>query len=138
MIVLNSSLIIIKFQNVIVQPYSKAFEFWINPPAKIYRKYYLFDIRNPLEVEQGIDKPFLVERGPYVYSEVWEKRNIKFLGFEYVSYTPVVTLHFEESLSVGSENDNITFLNVPAMVINFLNILKLYNSKLYFLFLKRV
>jgi hypothetical protein len=70
-----------------------------------------------LEVEQGLDKPFLVERGPYVYSEVWEKRNIKFLGYEYVSYTPVVTLHFEEALSVGSESDNITFLNVPAMVI---------------------
>lgn len=101
-------IIYINLKNIIVQPYSKAFEFWVNPPAKIYRKYYLFDVRNPLEVEKGLDKPFLIERGPYVYSEKWEKRNIKFFETDYVSYTPVVTLHFEESLSVGSENDTIT------------------------------
>lgn len=102
-------------QNIIVQPNSTAFTFWTKPPAKIYRKYYLFDVRNPIEVEKGKDKPFLVERGPYVYSEVWEKRNVMFLGYEFVRYTPVVTLHFEESLSIGSEKDFITFLNVPAM-----------------------
>lgn len=73
-------------------------------------------MRNPIEVENG-QKPIIMQRGPYVYSEVWEKRHIEFLGIEIIRFTPVVTLHFEPSLSVGKLSDPITFLNVPAMVI---------------------
>jgi hypothetical protein len=73
-------------------------------------------LRNPIEVEQGEAAPIFVERGPYTYSEVWEKKNVEFLGDKIVRFNPVVTLHFEPSLSVGSINDSITFLNVPAIV----------------------
>ncbi|CAF0919380.1 unnamed protein product [Brachionus calyciflorus] len=101
-------------ENVVIKNGSDAYKFWLDPPATIYRKYYLFDVRNPLEVEKG-EKPQLVQMGPYTYSEVWEKRHIEFLGPDVIRFTPVVTLHFEPSLSNGSESDTLTFLNIPAV-----------------------
>ncbi|CAF0832095.1 unnamed protein product [Brachionus calyciflorus] len=101
-------------ENVVIKNGSDAYKFWLDPPATIYRKYYLFDVRNPLEVEKG-EKPQLAQMGPYTYSEVWEKRHIEFLGPDVVRFTPVVTLYFEPSLSNGSESDIITFLNIPAL-----------------------
>ena len=45
---------------------------------------------------------------------MWEKKNVNFIGTEFVSFEPVVTLHYEPTLSKGSLSDNITFVNVPA------------------------
>lgn len=46
---------------------SKAYGYWANPPAKVIRKYYLFNVTNPIEVEQGTAKPRLTEMGPYCF-----------------------------------------------------------------------
>ncbi len=88
----------------------------MNPPAKIIRKYYFFDIKNSKDILNGKSKPKLVQRGPYAYSEVVEKKNIKFLNKKTLSYTPVVKYYFEPNLSDGDENDLVTVLNVPAVV----------------------
>jgi len=95
---------------------SPALKYWLEPPATVYRKYYLFDVKNPKEIKEGTSKPWLVEKGPYVYSEKIEKRNIKFEGKRQITFTPVTTLYFESSLSNGKEEDLVTFLNVPAVV----------------------
>lgn len=81
-----------------IQEDSPAYKFWLNPPAKIYRKYYLFNVENPEEVEKG-EKPRLTQRGPYTYSEKWEKRKIEFLGLSILRFTPVVTLFFDRKIS---------------------------------------
>ncbi len=108
-------------KNIILRNNSDAFNYWKSPPALITRKYYFFDVQNPDEVQMGIEKPRLVERGPYTYIEKWEKRNIEFLGLEVVRFSPVVTLYFEPNLSNGTENDIITVINVPALVCGFCN-----------------
>ena len=105
-----------KFKNIMITNSSPALQYWLEPPATVYRKYYLFDVRNPQEIKEGTNKPWLVERGPYVYVEKIEKRNVKFDGKNHISFTPVTTLFFEPSLSNGTENDLVTFLNVPAVV----------------------
>ena len=46
---------------------------------------------------------------------MWEKKNIDFLGTQFISFAPVVTLHFEPDLSVGRLDDPITFVNIPAL-----------------------
>jgi hypothetical protein len=46
---------------------------------------------------------------------LWEKKNVEFLNENFLSFTPVVSLKFEPDLSVGSENDTITFINIPAL-----------------------
>ena len=95
---------------------SQAFEYWSKPPATVIRKYYFFDIQNPIEVTKGTEKPRVLERGPYSYTVKMEKKNIQFLGDDLVRYSPVSTIFFNRNLSVGDENDIVTILNVPAMV----------------------
>lgn len=106
----------------IIQKNSSAYKFWTEPPATIFRKYYLFDVKNPKEIEKG-DKPLLKQMGPYVYSEKWEKHHVEFLGPNEMRFTPVVYLKFEPSLSAGLETDKITFLNIPAVVCKKLNLI---------------
>jgi scavenger receptor class B protein 1 len=89
---------------------------WSNPPVFIYRKYYLFSVKNPTEVQKGLEKPHLIEYGPYVYREILEKKNLHFTDDDKLTYYPVSTLYFEPSLSNGSESDLITFVNIPAVV----------------------
>ncbi|CAF0832075.1 unnamed protein product, partial [Brachionus calyciflorus] len=101
-------------ENIAIKNGSNGYKFWLDPPAKIHRKMYLFNITNPKDVQKG-RRPKLVEMGPYTYSQKWEKRNIKFFGPNVISFTPVVTLKFEPSLSNGLETDLITFLNIPAL-----------------------
>lgn len=81
----------------------------------MYRKYFFFEILNANEFLTG-KKPKLAQRGPYVYREKWEKRNVKFIDQEQIEYNPVSIIYFEPSLSVGDESDIITFLNIPAAV----------------------
>ncbi len=95
---------------------SKAFEYWKNQPAKIVRKYYFFDLENSIQVQTGKEKPRFKERGPYSYIEKIEKRNIQFLGIELLRFSPVISLYFDRSLSVGDESDLITVLNIPSLV----------------------
>lgn len=114
-----SASLIMKYQvhqNIILRPNSKAYAFWTNPPAKILREYYIFDVQNPDEVKEGIEKPRVIQRGPYTYSERWQKKRVDFMGDSFVSYVPTITLHFEPELSRGNESDLVTFLNVPAVV----------------------
>ena len=48
--------------------------------------------------------------------KIWEQRNVEFLGQDYVSFNPVITFFFEKSLSNGTEEDEITIPNIPAIV----------------------
>ena len=83
---------------------SKAFDIWKLPTnySKVFRKYYLFSIQNPEELKSGkAEKPVVLEKGPYVYSEILEKKDVSFLNDEVIRYAPVTTLTFEESLSAG-------------------------------------
>ena len=98
---------------------SQSFEYWLTPPAKIYRQYYFFDVKNPSAVAKG-SKPILIERGPYIYSESWKKDNIEFLDKTRLTYSPITSLQFEPALSNGSMTDEITILNIPLIVILFL------------------
>ena len=58
-------------------------------------------------------KPILVERGPYSYKEVLDKRNIEFSDDgNIIKYTPVSTLYFDRNKSNGSEFDYVMFLSL--------------------------
>lgn len=81
------------------------------------RKYYIFDVKNARDVERGRAKPKLVQRGPYTYSELFDKVDIQFKDKNTVDFSPKFTLIFEPSLSAGNESDMVTFLNVPLVVL---------------------
>lgn len=104
-----------KKKSFVLKPNTDRFKMWVKPPVKIYRKYYFFNVENSKEVLQGA-KPILTERGPYVYSQILEKRNVQFLNPNTVKYNPVTTLQFDPSLSIGHETDILNILNVPLIV----------------------
>ena len=106
----------------VIQNGSRAYEFWLQPPVKMLRKYYLFDVKNSKEVINGA-KPVLVQYGPYTYSETWTRENVTFLNQNLLQFSPTSTLIFEPSLSVGNLTDKITILNIPALVSFFLFII---------------
>ena len=44
--------------------------FWLYPNnvSSVKRKYYLFNVENPDDVEAGIAKPNLTQKGPYCFN----------------------------------------------------------------------
>lgn len=96
---------------------SESLHSWANPTAKILRKYYFYDIQNPDKVLQGLEKPKLIEKGPYTYRVVKSVKNMKFHSENLFTYSPVVSLFFEPSMSIGNESDMLTILNIPAATV---------------------
>lgn len=92
-------------------------EFWKNPPALIHRKMYIWHVANPTDVQEGAT-PELVEKGPYVYREQWNRSNIFYSDdLETLSYIPITTLYFDRNQSIGPDDEIVTVLNVPLMAM---------------------
>ncbi len=90
----------------------------------MYRKIYFFNIKNLEEVEKGEQNAFLEQKGPYVFREILEKNNIRFdENGTTLTYNPVLNFQFMPNMSVGSLNDQITTLNIPAFVNKYFNVL---------------
>jgi hypothetical protein len=51
-----------------------------------------------------------------MFREIWTKKNLEFVGDNLLRYIPVTTLVFSPEFSNGTEDDEVTFLNVPAIV----------------------
>ncbi|NXW00824.1 CD36 protein, partial [Fregetta grallaria] len=101
-----------------------AFENWRVPGSSVYREFWVFHVQNPSEVlEQGA-RPKLEQRGPYTYRVRYlPKENITENSDGTISYMLPNVAHFEPDMSVGTENDTITCLNLavvaaPALYTN--------------------
>ncbi|CAF0936193.1 unnamed protein product [Adineta ricciae] len=91
--------------------------FWKDPPATIHRKMYVWHCANPIEVQNG-GIPELIERGPYVYREQWNRSNIFYSDdLETLSYIPITTLYFDRNQSIGPDDEYVTVINVPLMAM---------------------
>ena len=44
-----------------------TYDDWLEPPVPVYFSVWVFDLINPLEVVEFGEKPFVLQRGPYVY-----------------------------------------------------------------------
>lgn len=109
-----------------LSPTSVGFQMWRETPIPMYLQIYFFNWTNPNEVKAGLAKPHVKERGPYTYREkhtrvnmTWHPEN------DTISFRQIREWHFEPSLSVGSEDDQIVSLNVMAATVA--NTVKNYN-----------
>ncbi|NXM69225.1 CD36 protein, partial [Serilophus lunatus] len=95
-----------------------AFENWIVPGSSVYREFWLFNVLNPLEVmEEGVP-PKLEQRGPYTYRvRYFPKENITEHDDGTISYMLPNVAKFEPNMSVGTEDDTVTCLNLGVAVI---------------------
>ncbi|XP_022054838.2 platelet glycoprotein 4 [Acanthochromis polyacanthus] len=126
----------------VIEPGTTAYDNWVSAGAAVYRQFWLFDLKNPLEVLHYGAVPVVVEKGPYTYrTRYLPKENITFHSNNTVAFLLPMGAIFEPLMSVGSEEDNITSLNlavagayalVPKLLHSVLeNLIKSTNSSLF-------
>ncbi|KAM9846068.1 platelet glycoprotein 4 [Aulostomus maculatus] len=99
----------------VIEPGTTAYDNWVSTGASVYRQFWFFDVKNPLEVVQKGATPEVVERGPYTYrTRFLPKENITFNPNLTVSYLMPMGAIFEPSMSVGPEEDEVTSLNLAV------------------------
>uniref|UniRef100_A0A8D0PKN7 Platelet glycoprotein 4 n=2 Tax=Sus scrofa TaxID=9823 RepID=A0A8D0PKN7_PIG len=96
-----------------------AFKNWVKTGTEVYRQFWIFDVQNPEEVAINSSVIKVKQRGPYTY-------RVRYLAKENITQDPethtVSFLQpngaiFEPSLSVGTENDTFTVLNLAVAAV---------------------
>ncbi|XP_026853162.2 platelet glycoprotein 4 [Electrophorus electricus] len=99
----------------VLQPGTTAYKNWISAGAPLYRQMWLFDVQNPEEVVRNGSVPVLKQRGPYTYRTRYiPKENVTFNDNYTVSFLLPAGAIFEPSMSVGTEEDIVTSLNLAV------------------------
>ncbi|KAE8616413.1 hypothetical protein XENTR_v10008799 [Xenopus tropicalis] len=98
----------------VIEEGTAAFDNWVLPRSPVYRSFWIYHVRNPNDIING-GKPELQQKGPYTYLV----RRIPKLGItqhenftmSYLQYNDAI---FQRHMSVGSEEDTHTVLNVAV------------------------
>ncbi|NXU13155.1 CD36 protein, partial [Pardalotus punctatus] len=94
-----------------------AFQNWIVPGSSVYREFWIFHVLNPSEVIEGA-QPKFEQRGPYTYRVRYlPKENIVEGENGTISYMLPNVAAFEADMSVGTEDDNMTVLNLAVAAL---------------------
>lgn len=93
-----------------------AFKNWVKTGTTVYRQFWIFDVQNPDDVAKNSSKIKVKQRGPYTYRVRYlAKENITQDNEDHtVSFVQPNGAIFEPSLSVGTEDDNFTVLNLAV------------------------
>lgn len=103
-------------REVVLEEGTIAFKNWVKTGTTVYRQFWIFDVQNPDEVAKNSSKIKVKQRGPYTY-------RVRYLPKENITQDPKDSTVsfvqpngaiFEPSLSVGTENDNFTVLNLAV------------------------
>ncbi|XP_033470488.2 platelet glycoprotein 4 [Epinephelus lanceolatus] len=99
----------------VIEPGTTAYDNWASAGAQVYRQFWFFDVQNAQEVLQKGANPVVVEKGPYTYrTRYLAKENVTFNPNQTVSYLLPMGAIFEPSMSVGSEEEKVTSLNLAV------------------------
>nr|XP_027782311.1 platelet glycoprotein 4 [Marmota flaviventris] len=103
-------------KEVVLEEGTTAYKNWVKTGTEVYRQFWIFDVQNPQEVAVNSSNIKVKQRGPYTY-------RVRFLAKENithdhedntVSFVQPNAAIFEPSLSVGTENDTFTVLNLAV------------------------
>ncbi|EGW07647.1 Platelet glycoprotein 4 [Cricetulus griseus] len=109
-------------KEVVLEEGTIAFKNWVKTGTTVYRQFWIFDVQNPDEVVVNSSKIKVKQRGPYTY-------RVRYLAKENITQDPVDSTVsfvqpngaiFEPSLSVGTENDTFTILNLAVALVCFI------------------
>lgn len=99
----------------VIENGTTAYDNWVSAGAAVYRQFWFFSVKNPLEVIEDGATPVVVERGPYTYkTRFLPKHNITFNPNDTVSFLLPTVAVFEPSMSVGSEDDKVDVVNLAV------------------------
>ncbi|XP_007430334.1 platelet glycoprotein 4 isoform X1 [Python bivittatus] len=100
----------------VIENGTTAYKSWIVPGSPVYRQFWFFDVQNPGDVMANGSAPILLQKGPYTYKMRYKpKENITELEDGTVSYLQPNIIIFQPDMSVGSENDTITTVNLAVV-----------------------
>lgn len=92
------------------------YEQWVEPKVPIYMNFYLYDLKNPAEFQDGA-KPVIEEIGPFVYREYIHRDNLVDNGNYTLSYIDRKSYIFEREMSQYDEDFKVTTLNLATVVV---------------------
>ncbi|CAO2617186.1 Platelet glycoprotein 4 [Lemmus lemmus] len=103
-------------KEVVLEEGTTAYQNWVKTGTTVYRQFWIFDVQNPDDVVMNSAKIKVKQRGPYTYRVRYlSKENIiQNPEDNTVSFVQPNGAIFEPSLSVGTENDNFTVLNLAV------------------------
>ncbi|XP_069318379.1 platelet glycoprotein 4-like [Eulemur rufifrons] len=106
-------------KEVVLEEGTLAFKNWVKADTEVYRQLWIFDVQNPQEVMVNSSNIKVKQRGPYTYRVHYlAKENITQDSEDHtVSYVKLNGAIFEPSLSVGTEKDTFTILNLAVAVV---------------------
>ncbi|UJR36346.1 hypothetical protein I4U23_029073 [Adineta vaga] len=105
-----------------LKPGTFLYDTWRDSPVPTYTSIYVFDL-NDTEFLNGTSKPFLRQRGPFVYKEERKKMNIKTYENQTISYQESRVYTFDRERSAELESVNITTMNIVYMtLVNYLQL----------------
>ncbi|XP_053464675.1 platelet glycoprotein 4-like [Nycticebus coucang] len=105
-----------KDQEFVLEEGTFALKNWFKTGMEIYRQFWIFDVQNPEDVRVKSSNIKVKQRGPYTYRVRYlAKENITQDTEKHtISFIQPNGAIFEPSLSVGSENDTFTVLNLAV------------------------
>ncbi|XP_072311252.1 platelet glycoprotein 4 [Eucyclogobius newberryi] len=99
----------------VIEPGTTAYDNWVASGVVVYRQFWFFTVKNPIEVIEYGATPVVKEKGPYTYkTRFLPKENITFNANNTASFLLPLTAIFDPSMSVGSEEDEVVVLNVAV------------------------
>lgn len=108
---------ILIFQEMSLHPSSKIYSRWEKSNFTRYLDLYLFNWTNPEDFYNHSTKPILQEIGPFRFHEKQRKVNITWNDHNStVSYKLLSNYYFDEEASGASLDENITTVNLVAVV----------------------
>ncbi|XP_014738948.1 PREDICTED: platelet glycoprotein 4 [Sturnus vulgaris] len=95
-----------------------AFQNWLVPGSSVYREFWIFHVLNPSEVMDEGAQPKFEQRGPYTYRVRYlPKENVTEGENGTISYMLPNAASFEPNMSIGTENDTVTVLNLAVVAV---------------------
>uniref|UniRef100_A0A2K6F9F9 Platelet glycoprotein 4 n=1 Tax=Propithecus coquereli TaxID=379532 RepID=A0A2K6F9F9_PROCO len=103
-------------KEIVLEEGTLAFKNWVKTGTEVYRQFWIYDVQNPQEVMVNSSNIKVKQRGPYTYRVRYlAKENITQDPEDHtVSFVQPNGAIFEPSLSVGTENDTFTVLNLAV------------------------
>lgn len=73
-------------KELVIRDGGRTYKWWKEPPVVPRMQIYIYNVTNADEFLNNGEKPALQELGPYVYTQHWEKTDIKFNDNGTVTY----------------------------------------------------
>uniref|UniRef100_A0A8C9TUI9 Platelet glycoprotein 4 n=1 Tax=Scleropages formosus TaxID=113540 RepID=A0A8C9TUI9_SCLFO len=117
LIPVGDSIITSTVSKVVLENGTTAYENWISTAVPVYRQFWIFEVKNPVQVVENGSIPQVTEKGPYTYRiRYLPKENVTEHSNNTIAFLLPAGAIFEPLLSVGLEEDSVTILNLAVAV----------------------